>query len=239
MNLHAYANRAISALHPNVKLVLVRCIGTVNEHGRILGRFGQCEDVSAQMQTLSGDELKYEHELYEVDFARKFFLSVTGRPVFAGQGQLQVGSDFFYMRSIQQFWRVYNVAEDFYLSGWTQVYATLQSKPPVGAVQALIASGLISANEAAALSARYIDGINDDQTQEEPAHPSGGAAEDSDHGASGNTAGGDGTSGDGANHTAGTSDAHNTTDHTGNTSTTIEPTSSGGGGHAAAFFSYD
>lgn len=233
MNLHAYANRAISALHPNVNLVLVRCIGTVNDGGRILGRFGQCEDVTAQMQTLSGDELKFEHELYEVDFARKFFLSVTGRPVFAGQGQLQVGSDFFYMRSIQQFWRIYNVAEDFYLSGWSQVYATLQNKPPLGAVQALISSGLISAQEAAALSARYIDGINDDQTQEEPDHTGGGTAD------SGNATAGNGTSGDSTNHTAGASNAHNAAEHAGNALTAVQSTASGGGGHAAAFFSYD
>lgn len=222
MNLHAYANRAISALHPNVKLVLVRCIGTVNEHGRILGRFGQCEDVSAQMQTLSGDELKYEHELYEVDFARKFFLSVKGRPVFAGQGQLQVGSDFFYMRSIQQFWRVYNVAEDFYLSGWSQVYATLQNKPPLGAVQALITSGLVSANEAAALSARYIDGINDDQTQEEP-----------------DNTGGNDASGDGADHASGASGPDHATDHAGNALTALTPATGGGCHNATAFISYD
>ena len=136
MNLHAIAARAIGAVHPNQELVLIRCLGSVNESGLLLGQFGSCEAVTAQVQSLSGDELKLEHELYEVDIVRKFFFSVTGRPVLAGIKLLEAGSDFLYQRSTGQFWRVFNIAEDYYLSGWVQAFAALQNNPPQGAVEA-------------------------------------------------------------------------------------------------------
>ena len=53
MNLHAIAARAIGAVHPNQELVLVRCLGSVNESGLLLGQFGSCEAVTAQVQKLS------------------------------------------------------------------------------------------------------------------------------------------------------------------------------------------
>ena len=99
MNLHAIAARAIGAVHPNQELVLIRCLGPVNESGLLLGQFGSCEAVTAQVQSLNGDELKLEHELYEVDIVRKFFFSVTGRPVLAGIKLLEAGSDFLYQGS--------------------------------------------------------------------------------------------------------------------------------------------
>ena len=179
MNLHAIAARAIGAVHPNQELVLIRCLGSVNESGLLLGQFGSCEAVTAQVQSLSGDELKLEHELYEVDIVRKFFFSVTGRPVLAGIKLLEAGSDFLYQRSTGQFWRVFNIAEDYYLSGWVQAFAALQNNPPQGAVIALVDSGLLSDAEAAALRDKFNLGENN---AEEPTEPdSGGDGDNADN----------------------------------------------------------
>lgn len=204
MNLHAIAARAIGAVHPNQELVLIRCLGSVNESGLLLGQFGSCEAVTAQVQSLNGDELKLEHELYEVDIVRKFFFSVTGRPVIAGIKLLEAGSDFLYQRSTGQFWRVFDIAEDYYLSGWVQVFAALQNNPPQGAVIALADSGLLSDAEADALRTKFHIGDNDEQ---EPDN------EDSDGGTSGN-------SGNSTVDASTTSNAEYNTNHTSDTSAT-------------------
>lgn len=182
MNLHAIANRAVSALHPNLRFVLIRALGSENEQGRLLGQFGQCEVVIAQTQTLSGDELRLEHELYEVDIVRKFFFSIKGRPVLAGLHLLEAGSDFLFHVGTSQFWRVFNVAEDFYLSGWAQVYGALQNKPPQGVVQALIDSGLISSAMCAALKDKFLLEVPNEE--ESPKPPSTNGSVDNSSGAS-------------------------------------------------------
>lgn len=206
MNLHAIAARAIGAVHPNQELVLIRCLGSVNESGRLLGQFGLCEAVTAQVQSLNGDELKLEHELYEVDIVRKFFFSVTGRPVIAGIKLLEAGSDFIYQRSTGQFWRVFNIAEDYYLSGWVQAFAALQNNPPQGAVIALADSGLLSDSEADALRTKFHIGDNDEQ---EPDN------EGSDDDTSGNT----GNAGNSTVNTPTTSETEHSTDNTGDACT--------------------
>lgn len=211
MNLHAIAARAIGAVHPNQELVLIRCLGSVNESGLLLGQFGSCEAVTAQVQSLSGDELKLEHELYEVDIVRKFFFSVTGRPVIAGIKLLEAGSDFLYQRSTGQFWRIFNIAEDYYLSGWVQAFAALQNNPPQGAVIALADSGLLSDAEADALRAKFYIGDNDEQ---EPTEPD---SEGSDVDASDNT-------GNSADNAPATSNAEYNPNHTSATGTTESAT---------------
>ena len=212
MNLHAIAARAIGAVHPNQELVLVRCLGSVNESGLLLGQFGSCEAVTAQVQSLSGDELKLEHELYEVDIVRKFFFTVTGRPVFAGIKLLEAGSDFLYQRSTGQFWRVFNIAEDYYLSGWVQAFAALQNNPPQGAVIALVDSGLLSDAEADALRTKFHIGDHDEEETTEPDSEGGG-----DGTGDGNDGGGDGTgnAGIGADNAPTTIDPEYDSDHTG------------------------
>lgn len=155
MNLHAIATRAVSVLHPNIDLILVRSLNVTNEQGRLAAQFGECEKVSAQVQTLSGDELKLEHEVYEVDIARKFFFSVTGRPVFAGAKLHVTSSDFLYQCGKGLFWRVFNVAEDFHLSGWSQVLGSLQNNPPQGVAQTLVDSGLLPDAEVKTLADLY------------------------------------------------------------------------------------
>lgn len=212
MNLHAIAARAIGAVHPNQELVLIRCLGSVNESGRLLGQFGSCEAVTAQVQSLNGDELKLEHELYEVDIARKFFFSVTGRPVFAGIKLLEAGSDFLYQKSTGQFWRVFNIAEDYYLSGWVQVFAALQNNPPQGAVIALVDSGLLSEAEASALRDKFQIG---DNNEEGPTEPDSGDDGSNNADTSGNT----GNAGNSANYTPTTSETEHSTDNTGDACT--------------------
>lgn len=207
MNLHAIAARAIGAVHPNQELMLIRCLGSVNGSGLLLGQFGSCEAVTAQVQSLSGDEPKLEHELYEVDIVCKFFFSVTGRPVIAGIKLLEAGSDFIYQRSTGQFWRVFNIAEDYYLSGWVQAFAALQNNPPQGAVIALVDSGLLSEAEASALRDKFQIG---DNNEEDPTEPDSGDDGSNNANTSGNT-------GNSANYTPTTSNAEHDTDYTSDT----------------------
>lgn len=223
MNLHAIAARAIGAVHPNQELVLVRCLGSINESGLLLGQFGSCEAVTAQVQSLSGDELELEHELYEVDIVRKFFFSVTGRPVLAGIKLLEAGSDFLYQRSTGQFWRVFNIAEDYYLSGWVQAFAALQNNPPQGAVIALVDSGLLSDAEAAALRDKFNLGENN---AEEPTEP--------DSGGDGDNADNTGNTGDSPDNAPTTSNTEHYTNNAGDACTAATATASRG----SDFWSY-
>lgn len=218
MNLHAIAARAIGAVHPNQELVLIRCLGSVNESGRLLGQFGLCEAITAQVQSLNGDELKLEHELYEVDIVRKFFFSVTGRPVIAGIKLLEAGSDFIYQRSTGQFWRVFNIAEDYYLSGWVQAFAALQNNPPQGAVIALVDSGLLSEAEASALRDKFQIG---DNNEEDPTEPDSGDDGSNNANTSGNTV-------NSANYTPTTSETERSTDNTGDACTATAATATRG-----------
>ena len=204
MNLHAIASRAISCLHPNVSLILVRALGSENDHGMLKGTFGQCEEITAQMQTLSGDELKLDHEIYEVDIVRKFYLSVQGRPVLAGMRLLEAGSDFLYLKGIRQFWRVHAVSEDYNLSGWAQVNASLQDQPPAAVVIALIKSDLVDGDEVKWLVQTYLEARQDDQgPQPEPRSGSGSQSGADDRGRTATSAVGNG----GGDHTAGGSGA--------------------------------
>ena len=103
-----------------------------------------------------------------MDIVCKFFFSVTGRPVLAGIKLLEAGSDFLYQRSTGQFWRVFNIAEDYYLSGWVQAFAALQNNPPQGAVIALVDSGLLLDAEADALRTKFHIGEDNEQEPTEP-----------------------------------------------------------------------
>ena len=119
----------------------------------------------------------------------------------AGIKLLEAGSDFLYQRSTGQFWRVFNIAEDYYLSGWVQAFAALQNNPPQGAVIALADSGLLSDAEADTLRAKFYIGDNDEQ---EPTEPDG-------EGSDGDTSGNIGNNADNA---PATSNTEYNTNHT-------------------------
>lgn len=148
LNLHAIVSRTISALHPNSTMILIRCVGSTNVYGEVSFKYGDCEKLTAQIQTLTPFELQQAAtEVLQTDISRKFYMSVKGRQVTAGNTAHNVGSDFIYTIKDKKFWRVYSISEDFTLSGWALAYGSLQTQPLPEVEQALINSGLLEGQD--------------------------------------------------------------------------------------------
>ncbi len=142
MNLHALANRVIKVALPNVDLVVIRCTGFKNEYGQLIESFGSCERVSAQKQTLNGDELTYANEIMQGEIGRKFFISTKGAPLTVGRRHDQQGGSYLFELDSGLFWKVYNISEDYSAAGWQLVFAAIDPTPPAAAKQALKDSGI-------------------------------------------------------------------------------------------------
>lgn len=141
-NLHAIANMAIRTALPNVDMVVIRCTGFKNEYGQLIESFGSCERITAQKQTLNGDELTFTNEIMQAEIARKFFLSSKGAPLTAGRRHDQCGASYLFELDSGVFWKVYNISEDYAAAGWQLVFAAIDPTPPAAAKQALKDSGI-------------------------------------------------------------------------------------------------
>lgn len=128
INLHAIANRVLKMAHPNETFIVIRCTGFVNTNGVLLHYYGNCEKVSAQMQSLNGDEQKLANEMMQNEISRKLFISVRGAPLTAGRFDTQEGASFLYHPKTGQFWKVFNINEDFSNCEWATVFISLM--PP-------------------------------------------------------------------------------------------------------------
>lgn len=147
LNLHAIANRCIQCLSPNVQLVLIRNTSLVNEYGEIKATYGDCELISAQKQTLNGDEQALVNEQLQNEFSRKFYFSNVGQPVVSGRRDLQEAPTYFYEVDSGTYWRIYNINEDYQSSSWLMVFATLQNNVPPEVESALKESGLVKVED--------------------------------------------------------------------------------------------
>lgn len=142
INLHAIANRVLKLVHPNEDFIVIRCTGYINNHGILTYFYGDCEKVSAQMQSLSGDEQKLSNEIMQNEISRKLFISVVGRPLSAGRYDVPEGASFLYQVSTGNFWKVFNISEDFTKNNWATVLISLMppESTPEAVTQALQAS---------------------------------------------------------------------------------------------------
>ena len=127
INLHAIANRVIRAVHPNDDFIVIRCTGFVNNNGLLTHYYGDCEKVSAQLQTLNGDEQSLNAEIMQNEISRKLFISVQGMPITAGRFDTQEGATFLYHPKTGDFWKVYNINEDFNKNHWVTAFVSLLS----------------------------------------------------------------------------------------------------------------
>lgn len=142
INVHAIANRVIRSIHPNETFIVVRSIGYQNNYGVLTYEYGNCEQASGQMQSLNGDEQKLANEIAHSEISRKLFISVSGSPLTAGRFDTQEGATFLYQVSTGDFWKVFNVSEDFSKCTWATVFISLMpwESSPIEVRQALKAS---------------------------------------------------------------------------------------------------
>ncbi|MDR2075640.1 MAG: hypothetical protein LBP61_01715 [Desulfovibrio sp.] len=133
LNLHSIARGAISALHPEVPATLYRSVGqTTGEDGAVKSVYAPGVPVSAQIQSESPSALAHADRVGMEETSRKLYLfsepgldkRVAGvvRPLARGGDMLQLENG--------TWWLVVGVIEDFTLSGWACVRATMQVGGP-------------------------------------------------------------------------------------------------------------
>ena len=136
INLHAIANRVLKMVHPNEDFIAIRCTGYMNNNGALIHSYGSCELDSAQMQSLNGDEQQLSNEIMQNELSRKLFISVKGTPLTAGRIDTQEGASFLYQTRTGQFWKVFNISEDFTKNNWATVFISLV--PPESTPDAVV-----------------------------------------------------------------------------------------------------
>lgn len=132
INLHALVRSAISAVHPDEVVVLVRSCGQENIRGRIVARYAAPILVWAQIQTLSPDSLAHMEAISETRIDRKVYLWTDPHPANKIAGiirPLARSGDFIY-RGDGSWWLVTAVLEDFAKVHWSCVGVTEQLTPP-------------------------------------------------------------------------------------------------------------
>lgn len=144
-NLHALARGADMTLHPEVPMVAIFCTGFLNDHGQRIMKYGECERISAQKQTLNSDDIQLANEVMQAQMSRKFFLSTTS-PLTAGQrhdGEAHHGS----MSSIPANSGACTQCQKTSAASYGSVFASQVHSPPPAVIQALRDSGISGQTE--------------------------------------------------------------------------------------------
>ncbi|MDR2075658.1 MAG: hypothetical protein LBP61_01810 [Desulfovibrio sp.] len=131
LNLHSLARGAISALHPEVPARLYQSAGQVTgEDGAVKGVYAPGVPVSAQIQSEGPTALAHADRVGREEVSRKLYLfSEPGRRVAGIVRPLARGGDMLQLED-GTWWLVEGVIEDFTLSGWACVRATMQVGGP-------------------------------------------------------------------------------------------------------------
>ena len=130
LNLHAIVRSAITAVNPDNHFLLIQSVGEENRKGVITALYADAVKVTAQMQSLNGDDLQQFENTLRTEINRKFYLNVSKlKPT----GQIRVKGrtgDFLHCLKDDTYWRIFSVSEDFSNSGWVLVFASLQVTAP-------------------------------------------------------------------------------------------------------------
>lgn len=133
MNLHAIARGPVSAVNAEERCYLIQALGQQNVKGRIIASYAAAEPVSAQIQTLSPDELQAVDNALRTAHLRKFYLFAETYAGHKPQGQMRIrgqAGDYIMRAKDRTFWKIYQVAEDYAEAGWVCVGAALQIDVP-------------------------------------------------------------------------------------------------------------
>ena len=130
LNLHAVVRNAITAVNSDNKFLLIQSVGEENHRGVISAVYDDAVKITAQMQSLSGDELEQFDNTLRTAINRKIYLNISKlKPA----GQIRVKGrtgDFLHCIKDGTYWRVFSVSEDFSEAGWVLVFASLQVTAP-------------------------------------------------------------------------------------------------------------
>jgi hypothetical protein len=133
MNLHGIVRGAINALHPDIAATLYRSTGKVTTaDGSVKSVYAPGVSVSAQKQSAGPETLFHRDMVSDTEITDKFYLFADPDPAKRVAGiyrPLSRGGDMLQLED-ETWWLVNEVLEDFSLSGWVSVLATLQVIPP-------------------------------------------------------------------------------------------------------------
>ncbi len=131
MNLHAIARGAIPALHPDETVTLRQSVGQRNARGRLVPEYAPARAVTAQIQSLGGDDLRHAEAVNLTQRDRKAYLFAPD-PALSPNGivrPLARNGDMM-RRADGSWWLVTAMLEDFTASGWVCVGITEQEDGP-------------------------------------------------------------------------------------------------------------
>lgn len=133
INLHSIVRPVINALHPEVKATLYQSTGqTTGAGGGVKSIYAPGVAITAQKQSESPAALFHADRVDQTEESRKFYLfsdSDTAKKVQGEYRPLSRGGDMFQLTD-GSWWLVDALIEDFSLSGWVSIRATLQVNPP-------------------------------------------------------------------------------------------------------------
>jgi hypothetical protein len=133
MNLHGIVRGAVSALHPDISATLYRSTGRITiDDGSVQSVHAPGVPITAQKQSAEPETLFHRDMVSDTEITDKFYLFADHDPAKKVSGiyrPLSRGGDMLQLED-GTWWLVNEVLEDFSLSGWVSVLATLQVIPP-------------------------------------------------------------------------------------------------------------
>lgn len=134
INLHGIVRGAISSLHPDIAATLYQSTGQagVSPGGSPLPVYAPGVGITAQKQSASPATLLHRDRVSETEQTYTFSLFSSPDPAKKVTGiyrPLSRGGDIFQLAD-GSWWLVDELLEDFSLSGWVSILATLQVIPP-------------------------------------------------------------------------------------------------------------
>lgn len=125
LNLHAIVRGAITPLHPDETVILRQSTGQVNNRGKITPTYAPAQTVTAQIQTLSQNDLTQSESVSTTRVDRKAYLYAAAAvtpPNGMVRGLARTGD--YIQRADGSWWLVTAMIEDFTASGWVCVGIT-------------------------------------------------------------------------------------------------------------------
>ena len=134
-DLHTVVRGAVTAVHPDERVVRYRSVGQSNVRGKMVPAYAEPETLDAQIQSEKDDALYHAARADENSVTRTFYLRTP-----AGLGSRVAGivrplarnGDMFFRPEDGTWWLVVAVVEDFSSVGWSRARCTLQVNGPEG-----------------------------------------------------------------------------------------------------------
>lgn len=130
MNLHAIANTAISAIHPNESVTLYQASGQENMRGLVTTKYLAPQEVVAQVQSEGNASLQHMGKTGQSAVQKRFYIHANTSLVPQGLVRQKDRSGDIIERADGTFWLVTSVPNDCSANGWICLVASLQSMAP-------------------------------------------------------------------------------------------------------------